>query len=154
MIGLWVKTDARGSPGAAVRMKVKDVTKDINRQVASRGVRSVNAIRNAELDVLKGKRSGKVYRKYPYKTSYTASAPGEAPAKRSGSLRLHWRGNVKCNNNSSGGIKVSAVLESQEDYAGYLENGTRRMKGARPFLDKIKEKAIPEIKKIYSGPYS
>lgn len=173
MINLWVQTDARGSPGAAVRMKVKDITKDINRQAASRGARAVNAIRNAELEVLSGQRSGKVYKKpgthgaankvtrglraeYGHKLRggqlYRASAPGEAPARRTGNLRLHWSGDVRCDNSSGGGIRVFAALESQEKYAANLENG----KGMepRPFVDKIKEKAAPEIKKIYNEPYS
>ena len=34
----------------------------------------------------------------------------------------------------------------------YLENGTKKM-AARPFVDKIKEKATPEIEKIYKEPY-
>ena len=84
-----------GSAGTAIRATVKDQVENINRKVVSRGVRAVNALRNAELEVLKGQRSGKVYRKPFSKATYTASAPGEPPARRTGNLRLHWNGQVK-----------------------------------------------------------
>ena len=50
-------------------------------------------------------------------------------------------------------MKVIVALESQESYAGYLENGTSKM-APRPFVDKIKEEAMPEIRQILSGPYT
>lgn len=149
---LWVDGKA-GSAGSAVRATVKDQVTNINRKVVSRGVRAVNAIRNAELEVLKGQRSGRVYRKPFSKATYTASAPGEPPARRTGNLRMHWNGQVKSENASGGGVAIVAELESQEPYAGYLENGTSKM-APRPFVDKIKEEAMPEIQKIYSEPYT
>ncbi len=149
---LWVDGKA-GSAGSAIRATVKDQVTNINRKVVSRGVRAVNAIRNAELEVLKGQRSGKVYRKPYSKATYTASAPGEPPARRTGNLRMHWNGQVKSENSSGGGVAIIAELESQEPYASYLENGTSKM-AARPFTEKIKEEAEPEIKRIYSEPYT
>lgn len=149
---LWVDGKV-GSAGSAIRATVKEQVTNINRKVVSRGVRAVNAIRNAELEVLKGQRSGRVYRKPYTKATYTASAPGEPPARRTGNLRMHWNGQVKSENSSGGGIAVIAELESQESYAGYLENGTSKM-AARPFTEKIKEEATPEIKRIYNEPYT
>lgn len=150
---LWVDGNP-GSAGAAIRAKVKDQVANVGRQVTSRGVRVVNAIRNAELEVLKGQRSGRVYRKpYTKKATYTASAPGEPPARRTGNLRMHWNGRVKTKSGTGGGVRVIAELESQEPYAGHLENGTSKM-AARPFVDRIKEKAAPEIEKIYKEPYT
>lgn len=149
---LWVDGKV-GSAGSAIRATVKDQVTNINRKVVSRGVRAVNAIRNAELEVLKGQRSGKVYRKPYSKATYTASAPGEPPARRTGNLRMHWNGQVKSENSSGGGVAIIAELESQEPYASYLENGTSKM-AARPFTEKIKEEAEPEIKRIYSEPYT
>lgn len=150
---LWVDGKA-SSAGSAIRATVKEQVTNINRKVVSRGVRAVNAIRNAELEVLKGQRSGRVYRKpYTKKATYTASAPGEPPARRTGNLRMHWNGQVKSENSSGGGVTVVAELESQEPYAGILENGTSKM-AARPFTEKIKEKAMPEIQRIYSEPYA
>ena len=149
---LWVDGKA-GSAGSAIRATVKDQVTNINRKVVSRGVRAVNAIRNAELEVLKGQRSGRVYRKPHSKATYTASAPGEPPARRTGNLRMHWNGQVKSENSSGGGVAIIAELESQEPYAGILENGSSKM-AARPFTEKIKEKAMPGIQRIYGEPYT
>ena len=125
--------------------------KKVNLEAASRGMRAVNAIRNAELEVLSGKRSGRVYRKPHTKSHYTASAPGEPPARRTGNLRLNWNGTVESSSTGSG-LRVTAVLESQERYSTYLENGTRRM-APRPFKQPISEKAMPEIERIYHEKY-
>lgn len=134
-----------------LKVAVDDTVKKVNREAASRGMRAVNAIRNAELEVLRGKRSGRVYRKPHTKSHYTASAPGEPPARRTGNLRLNWNGTVESSSTGSG-LRVTAVLESQERYSTYLENGTRRM-APRPFKQPISEKAMPEIERIYHEKY-
>lgn len=134
-----------------LKIAVDDTVKKVNREAASRGMRAVNAIRNAELEVLSGKRSGRVYRKPHTKSHYTASAPGEPPARRTGNLRLNWNGTVESYSTGSG-LRVTAVLESQERYSTYLENGTRRM-APRPFKQPISEKAMPEIERIYHEKY-
>lgn len=134
-----------------LKIAVDDTVKKVNREAASRGTRAVNAIRNAELEVLRGKRSGRVYRKPHTKSHYTASAPGEPPARRTGNLRLNWNGTVESSSTGSG-LRVTAVLESQERYSTYLENGTRRM-APRPFKQPISEKAMPEIERIYNEKY-
>lgn len=145
---LWSESDGR-----VVRAKVSDMVEGVNQKVVSRGVRAVNALRNAELEVLKGQRSGKVYRKpYTKRATYRASAPGEPPARRTGNLRLHWNGQVKRKRSSGKGVSIAAELESQEPYAGILENGSSKM-APRPFVDKIIEKAKPEIQRIYREPY-
>lgn len=149
---LWVDGKA-GNAGSAIRATVKDQVANINRKAVSRGVRTVNAIRNAELGVLKGQRSGRVYRKPFSRATYTASAPGEPPARRTGNLRMHWNGQVKSENSSGGGVAIVAELESQESYAAHLENGTSRM-APRPFVEIIKQEAASEIKRIYSEPYT
>lgn len=134
-----------------LKIAVDDTVKKVNREAASRGMRAVNAIRNAELEVLSGKRSGRVYRKPHTKSHYTASAPGEPPARRTGNLRLNWNGTVESSSTGSG-LRVTAVLESQERYSTYPENGTRRM-APRPFKQPISEKAMPEIERIYHEKY-
>lgn len=134
-----------------LKIAVDDTVKKVNLEAASRGMRAVNAIRNAELEVLRGKRSGRVYRKPHTKSHYTASAPGEPPARRTGNLRLNWNGTVESSSTGSG-LRVTAVLESQERYSTYLENGTRRM-APRPFKQPISEKAMPEIELIYHEKY-
>lgn len=170
---LWVDTEALNSAGRVVRAKVNEMKIDVNRKVLSRGTRALNELRNAELEVLRGPRGGKVYKKpgtygkpnkrtrklmgdYGHKLRdgqlYTASAPGEPPAKRNGDLRLHWNGEVKGGVASGGGTSITVELESQEHYAGYLEDGTSKME-PRPFAKKIKEKAAPGIDRIFSEPY-
>lgn len=139
------------SYGSSLKIAVDKVVESVGKQAVSRGTRAVNAIRNAELDVLKGQRSGRVYRKPHSKATYTASAPGEPPARRSGALRLNWHGEVK-GGSAAGGTQIIAALESEQRYAGYLENGTSRM-APRPYKDRITEKALPEILSIYSEPY-
>lgn len=106
---LWIDTAALGTAGQAVQAKVGEMKARVNQQVLSRGTRAVNQLRNAELEVLRGKGSGRTYRKYPYKSTYQASAPGEPPARRTGNLRLHWTGNVK-----GGGGNITLELESAE----------------------------------------
>lgn len=151
---LWIETDSMHSAGRMVRAKTSERTEGINRKVISRGVRVVNVIRNAELEVLKGQRSGRVYRKpYTKKATYTASAPGEPPARRTGNLRMHWNGQVKSKKSSGGGAAIVAQLESQEKYAVLLEEGTSKM-APRPFAEKIVEKARPEVEKIFREPYT
>ena len=43
---------------------------------------------------------------------------------------MHWNGQVKSENASSGGVAIVAELESQESYAGHLENGTSKLASA------------------------
>ncbi|MDO4305990.1 MAG: hypothetical protein Q4C77_04085 [Eubacteriales bacterium] len=145
---LWIDTSALGTAGQAVRAKVGEMKAKVNRQLLSRGTRAVNQLRNAELEVLRGNGSGRVYRK-PGGGTYRASAPGEVPARRTGNLRLHWTGNV-----TGGGDNINIELESQEFYADYMENGTPGgMIQPRPFVDKITQKALPPIKAIFDEPY-
>ena len=66
---------------------------------------------------------------------------------------MHWNGQVKTEGGAENSVRVIAELESQEKYAGYLDNGTSRM-AARPFVERIKEKAATEIERIYKEPYT
>ena len=134
-----------------IRVEVDKITKSIGRQVVSRGYRAVNAIRNAELEVLNGKGGGRTYRK-PGGGTYVASAPGQPPARRSGALRQAWSGRVEEGASGGGSTSIVAVLQSDMFYAEYLENGTRKM-APRPFVDRIAQKSLPEITAIYSEPF-
>lgn len=141
------------STGKALKIAVDDVVKSVGAQVASRGTRAVNALRNAELDVLKGTRSGRVYKKPFSKATYRASAPGEPPARRTGALRLNWSGSVHGEAAAGNAVRITAGLISNQRYSGMLENGTPKM-AARPYKDRIIEKAKQEIDAIYQEPYS
>lgn len=135
----------------SIQVEVAKITESVGRQVVSRGYRAVQEIRNAELEVLNGKRSGRTYRK-PGGGTYVASAPGESPARRLGPLRLNWTGRVVGAAAGGGTTSIVAELQSSTPYAGYLEYGTSRI-APRPYVDKITQKALPSIISIYSEPY-
>jgi len=137
-----------------IKTAVEKMVTKIKQQTCSRGVRAANALRNAELEILKGQRSGRVYRKpHTKKSTYTASAPGEAPARRTGALRLNWITGVDTKSNSGkGAVSIVAYLESNTPYSGILEYGSSKM-APRPYVEKIKEQAKPEIERIMSESY-
>ena len=115
----------------------------VEQQLPERAFQSSIALKNASLEVLRGQRSGRVYRK-PGGGKYTASAPGEPPAVRTGTLRRSWRPVQSGSNNQN------PAIETTVPYTGYLENGTPGGQMApRPFVQRIVDKALPEVKKIY-----
>lgn len=124
--------------------RVKKVISQVQTELPSRAYLASNALRNAELEVMRGQRSGRVYRR-PSGVKYTASAPGESPAWRTGTLAKSWRPLPNGNN---------PTIESNVEYAGYMENGTPGgMIAPRPFAQRTVDKAEPEIVEIYSEPY-
>lgn len=133
-----------------IKAEVNKTIREIKREVKSRAVRGSRVLKNTEIHILSGQRSGRVYKKSGKKTSYTASAPGEPPAVRSGKLRRSFRAVSKA---SAGSATAKVAIETDTHYAGYLEYGTRKM-AARPYVDKIMEEAEPEITKIFNEPYN
>ena len=93
---------------------------------------------------------------------YTASAPGEPPAVRTGTFRNSWQSKQKITNDVSlgnKGVSVRSYIESaartdnrKYNLGSILEDGTSRM-APRPYAEKIQKKALPKIKKIYKEPY-
>ena len=157
--------------------KVESVVKEANEKIThgmkSRAYRAANELRNASQEVLRGQRSGRRYivhgtgsmkynkrkktAKITYKT-YTASAPGEPPAVRTGAFRASWQAKTE-STGSGDNLSVKAKIESaaRTDNGRYLlgailEDGTSRM-APRPYKERIQEKALPKVKKIYSEPY-
>lgn len=128
------------------------VLQSVEQQAKSRTVRAANVIKKASNKVLSnsGGRSGKVYRK-PATATYTASAPGEPPALRSGNLRRSWQPLPYAE--MAGSDKVfTPGIRTDVIYAPMLQDGTIKM-AARPFEDKVKQEAWPEVKQIYGQPY-
>ena len=75
--------------------------KGVQKEVSQRAYRASNELRNAELYVLHGQRSGKKYRVPGTRRKYTASAPGESPAVRTGVFRLSWGTHVHVEKNGT-----------------------------------------------------
>ncbi len=131
------------------------LNKDINsikRQMASRCHRSANALRNAALDVLKGSRGGKRHRVPGTRKYYNASAPGSPPAVRTGTFRNSWQPTAICDGTSFISRIETNVNVNGHNLGAILEYGTSKM-APRPHHDRIREKALPKIREIYSEPY-
>lgn len=141
--------------GKSIKIKVNEVVKGLNNQVKARSTRVINELHNAELEVLSGKRSGKIYRKpKTIRATYRASAPGEAPAKCDGNLREKWRGEINAAQTSNTKVQITAAIVSGSRYSRYLDEGTPGGKIApRPFKEPIIEKAKPKIEAILREPY-
>lgn len=138
-------------------------------ELPDRAVRASNELRNAVMEVLSGPRSGRVYKKpgtYGKRMSkqtksllsdygkklrggqlYRASAPGEPPAWRTGTLARSWRG-VTYGENSQ-----NPAVESEISYAWLDEGSPGGMIKPRPYFQKTIETAMPEVEKIYSEPF-
>lgn len=154
--------------GTVIEKIVSEITADIKKEVKSRGFRAANELTNAVHKVLRGERSGRVYKvngTYGKKKSkkgtgsgvyYTASAPGEAPAVRTGLLRLsftrHAYAKAAGNNLEIHAITKSGLRVGKYALGELLENGTRKM-APRPFKEKIKELAMPKVEQIFNEPY-
>lgn len=116
----------------------------IEAELPTRAMQAAHILKNSSQEILGHEGGGRTYRK-PAGGSYGASAPGNPPAMRTGTLMRSWRPMVFGAYNPG--------LEGGTPYAGYLEEGTSKM-AARPFVDKIVETAEPEITAIYNAPYN
>ncbi len=151
--------------------------KGVQKEVSQRAYRASNELRNASLFVLRGKRSGRIY-KLPgtyggeaskatkklmeqsgYKLRnggqlYQASAPGEAPANRLGHFRLSWGTHVHVEKYGKKFQAVSAIESKQRTenkkylLGELLEGGTEKME-PRPYKKAIIDRALPKVKQIY-----
>ena len=130
--------------GDSIEEIVRKVATEIPRQMASRAYRGSNELRNSALDVLSGSRSGRMY------GGHQASAPGEPPAQRSGTLRLSWQPKTY-----TGGTTFKSSIETGVWYDDWLENGTPGGQMApRPHHERIQNDALPKIIRIYDEPYN
>lgn len=131
---------------------VEKTEKHVREKVKRRGYRASNEISSATQLVLTGKRHGRVYRQAHKK--HIASAPGEAPAVDTGNLRLSFGRMVTAIKDSGRKMTVHSSARSNVKYAGVLEEG--RKDGhivARPYKEKVLQRALPKVKKIYREPY-
>lgn len=135
----------------------RQITNSIEKQMISRGYRVTNEIRNGVMTTLKGQGHGRIY-KVPgtMHKHYTASAPGEVPANRTGAYRMSWRPATYVSG-AGGGLTVVSQCQSHHRVNGYvlgdlLEGGTSKM-APRPHLKKIRDKVEPRAVRIYNEPY-
>ena len=135
------------SAGMKFAQYAEKISDGMREELYRRGVRITQVLRKTELEVLAGARNGIKYKSLPNRSS----APGEAPAAQSGKLRQEWDDITERQGNGHTSI-VTSRITSTTPYAGYLEEGTERM-AARTFVDKIIEKAEPEILEIARAPY-
>jgi len=155
------------TPNASVRK----ILKAAKREVSNRAYRVSNELRNASLYVLRGQRSGRRYNipgtgrvKYYKRTKtaeishkkYQASAPGEAPAVRTGIFRLSWGSRVhveqKGKNFRATSSAVSNTHVGNRLLGDLLESGTNRME-ARPYKQAVRSRAMWHAKRIYNKPF-
>lgn len=132
----------------------QQVLDHVEQQARSRTIRAASAIKRAANKVLSnaGGRTGRVYQKSPGSSKkYTASAPGEPPALRSGDLRRSWQP-LPTGEMVGAGKVYTPGIHTDIKYAPLLQDGTSKM-AARPFEEPIKQAAWPEVKAIYEQPY-
>lgn len=133
----------------------QELATQIKHQMESRAYVAANELRNAELEVLRGQRSGRIYTVPGTKAKYQASAPGEPPAVRTGAFRLSWQPSASVVFGSYiSRIESDLQVGTTRRYTlgELLENGTSKM-APRPHHDRILEKAEPEIVRIYERDY-
>ena len=154
--------------GPSLEAIAQRVSNEIRQEMERRSYLAANELRNAAMQVLRGQRSGRrykvpgTYRRQRDKTDgkmkngryYTASAPGEPPAVRTGVFRNSWRPTAKVVFGSYiSRIESDVTTENGRYNLGeILEEGTSRM-APRPHHDLILEKAEPKIFRIYDKPY-
>lgn len=139
-----------------MKIDIKDITGkilgEVEQETASRAFRAANELKTSAQRVLKGQRSGKVYRKpFTKKAKYQASAPGEPPANRSGMLRLSWSP-VAASERTADSFVIKPAISTNIKYAPYLQEGTPKVK-PRPFEQPIIDEAKDKVMAIFSEPY-
>lgn len=136
-----------------LKVEMDEAVQSMNRQARSRARRAVNAMRNSALEILRGDRHGRTYKLPNKKATYVASAPGEAPAVRTGVLRTHWR-QLVLGRGKADGVEITARLKSDMPYSDLLDEGTPGGKIApRPYKQKIIDDAKPKVIAIYGKHY-
>ncbi len=128
----------------------------IRAELPNRAYRAANALRNAELDVLakQAGHGGRRYRVPGTRKYYTASAPGEVPAVRTGQFRLSWRPKAQSDGDTHRSMIESTYRVSSYVLGDILENGTPGGKMApRPHQERILKKAKKAVKRIYEEDY-
>lgn len=158
-----------------INVIVNKTVEEIQQKAEQRGYEAANVLTNEVKKVLSGQRSGRTYkvnktggkpkkstRKSKKRKSkkggivYTASAPGEPPALRFGTLQKSFKKRTYGDKIGSN-LVVHAITESDLQVNGYLlgdllENGTKRI-APRPFKQKTIDAALPKVIQIFQKQY-
>lgn len=154
--------------GPSISESVDEITSTIKHQMESRAVHASIELRNSSQIILSGQRSGRRYKvpgtyarqkdrsdgKRKNGRYYTASAPGEAPAMRTGLFRGRWQPtSLVSNGRYLSRIENDVMTDDGKHNLGeILENGSGRM-APRPHHDRILQHAETEIVRIYDQSY-
>lgn len=130
---------------AEMQDRIRQTIRTTDTKAKSCAVRAANELRNSAINVLRGQRHGRRYKKPFGKTYYTASAPGEPPAVRTGMLRMSW--GLKAEGNGDG--TYTAGIYSDVPYARTLEDGSGRA-APRPYRQAIIDMAQPKVLNIFA----
>jgi len=122
---------------------LESVMGKIDETARLRMFQAVNAVRNHAVETLSGSRSGKTYRVQGTKVTYTASAPGEAPASATGELRQSIATKV-----AGEGKDIVGMVGTDKIQGLMTEFGTKNM-ASRPWLRKSFEMKETEVKEIF-----
>jgi hypothetical protein len=98
-------------------------------------------------ETLSGNRSGRTYRVPGTGVTYTASAPGEAPASRLGDLRRSIDTRIE-----QGETRIEGFVGTDLEYGLFLERGTLHIQ-PRPWLGPTFQKESEAVKRILSEPW-
>lgn len=136
---------------------IRDVFDRIGKEVELRSWLVSMEVRNATMYVLRGQRSGRTYRVPGTKRTYTASAPGEAPANRTGVFRASWQMHSETVDVDGSDITVAGVESRYKVPRGHLlgeilEKGTQKM-SPRPYKEAVRQRAMQGAVKIYNRTY-
>lgn len=123
----------------------KEVVRSLDNMAVKKMYTATQIVRNKVLETLSGDRTGKRYKIPGTNKYYTASAPGEAPASRTG----HLRQNIKTEVTAEGKV-VTGRVGTDVKYGPDLEFGTRKM-APRPWLEKSFKEVEAEVRAVLGG---
>lgn len=139
-----------------IARKLEHVISHIRNQIGIRSVKASNELKNSVRFILYGRRHGRRYKNPSTGKMYTASAPGEAPANRTGTLRLSYHSKTYAQRNGNN-YEFHAVADSnyrvRDRLLGQmLEQGTAKIR-PRPFREAAIRRALPKVIEIYNRDY-
>ncbi len=143
------------SPSASLQQRVQHSVTLLQNQATERTIQASKQLKSSCYSVLSQSGSGKVYALGGGKT-YRASAPRQAPAKRTGQFRQSWQ--LHCHRKTFGKhYLVQAGIQSPYQVGGHLlgdllEHGTSSM-APRPYKQQILDRAMPSTEAMLEKKY-